>query len=306
MTPIAAVLTFVVVVLLGAVIYMPAYREHVDTYGVRIRPRKKLEESSAEAPKESLILAACKAVGEAVLGVMPGLMDKRTQELLTHAGYRSVGHVATYVGVKSICVAALAFFMLIASAGNFMTLLLAVPAGLCAWMLPNFFLAARVKKRQKAVLNELPTIIDLMIVCAQAGLGLLMCIDKVAKECWETCPYICFEYDQMLQDVKIFAKSTSVALKDMGDRCGVEELNAICSSLIAADAKGSDISYPLRMQSEALRDRIKRKKEEEASKTPVKMVPVIMLFVMPLILCPMLGPAVITIMQALGPVMSGK
>ncbi len=59
-------------------------------------------------------------------------------------------------------------------------------------------------------------------------------------------------------------------------------------------------------QSEALRDRIRRKKEEEASKTPVKMVPVIMLFVMPLILCPMLGPAVITIMQALGPVFGGK
>jgi tight adherence protein C len=306
MSPIAAVLTFTVVVLIGAFIYLPAYREHVDTYGVRIRPRKKLDETSAEAPKESAILATCRACGEASLGVFPGLVDKRTAELLTHAAYRSPQHLATYVGIKIIVVSALCFFMLIASAGNVMTLLLAVPAGLCAWMLPNFFLASRVKKRQKAVVSELPTIIDLMVVCAQAGLGLLMCIDKVSKECADTCPHLCFEYEQMLQDVKIFAKSIPNALKDMGDRCGVEELTSVCSSLIAADAKGSDISYPLRMQAEALRDRIKRKKEEEASKTPVKMVPVIMLFVMPLILCPMLGPAVITIMQALGPVMSGK
>lgn len=306
MTPVAGILTFVVVFLLGAVIYMPALREHYDTYGVRIRPRKKVELEAAAAPKDSAILSTAKSVGEAILGIFPGLADKRTGELLVHGGYRTPAHVATYIGIKVMCVGALCLFLLISSAGNPMTLLLAVPSGLVAWILPNFFLAGRVRKRQKAVVSELPTIIDLMVVCAQAGLGLLMCIDKVSKECKDTCPNICFEFEQLLQDVKIFAKSVPNALKDMGDRCGVEELTGVCSSLIAADAKGSDISYPLKMQGEALRDRIKRKKEEEASKTPVKMVPVIMLFIMPLILCPMLGPAIITIMQAMGPVMSGK
>jgi tight adherence protein C len=61
------------------------------------------------------------------------------------------------------------------------------------------------------------------------------------------------------------------------------------------------MSYPLRQQAAALRDRLKRKKEEEAGKVPVKMVPVIMVFVMPLILCPMLGPAVVTIIAAIQP-----
>ncbi len=306
MTPIAGALTFIVVFLLGAVIYSPALREHYDTYGVRIKPRKKVELDATAPQKESAILSAAKTVGQAVLGIFPGLADKRTAELLVHAGYRSNSHIATYIGIKCITVGGLCLFLLISSAGNPMTLLLAVPMGLFSWILPNFFLAGRVKKRQKAVLSELPTIIDLMIVCAQAGLGLLMCISKVGAECQETCPNICLEFDQLLQDVKIFAKSVPNALKDMGERCGVEELTGICASLIAADAKGSDISYPLKMQSEALRDRIRRKKEEEASKTPVKMVPVIMLFVMPLILCPMLGPAIITIMQAMGPAMSVK
>lgn len=304
MTPIAGALTFLVVFLLGAVIYMPALKEHYDTYGVRIRPRKKIELEAAAAPKDSALLGTAKSVGEAVLGIFPNLADKRTAELLVHGGYRTPAHIATYIGIKVITVGALSMFLLIGSAGNVMTLLLAIPMGLFSWILPNFFLAGRVKKRQRAVISELPTIIDLMVVCAQAGLGLLMCMDKVQKECWETCPNICFEFEQLLQDVKIFAKSVPNALKDMGERCGVEELSGICSALIAADSKGSDISYPLKMQGEALRDRIKRKREEEASKTPVKMVPVIMLFVMPLILCPMLGPAIITIMQAMGPVMS--
>jgi tight adherence protein C len=306
MTFTAGLLTFLVIAMLGAVIYLPAYKEHYNTYGVRVRPRKKLDVSSGEAPKDSAILAVCQKVGEATLGVFPGLVDKRTGELLTHAGYRSPQHLATYVGIKILTLGGLFFLMLITSGGNVMSLALTVLGLPAAWMLPNFFLASRAKKRQRAIVHELPTMIDLMVVCAQAGLGLLMCIDKTSKECVDSCPYLCFEYEQLLQDVKIFAKSVPTALKDMGDRSGTEELQGVVASLIAADAKGSDISYPLRMQSEALRDKIKRKKEEEASKTPVKMVPVIMMFIMPLILCPMLGPAVITIMQALGPVMSGK
>jgi tight adherence protein C len=302
MTPIAGALTFIVIIMVGMVIYLPAYKEHYDAYGVRLRPRKKEEVSAAEAPKESAILNACKFAGEFALGIFPSLVDTRTQTLLMHANYRTPQHLATYIGLKVIVVGTISLFMLLGSAGNPLQLLLIVPAALAAWMMPNFFLAGRVRKRQQAILKELPTTLDLMIVCAQAGLGLLMCIDKVSKEVADSCPYLSAEFQQLIQDVKIFAKSVGNALKDMGERCGVEELSAVASSLIASEAKGSDISYPLKQQSEALRDKIKRKKEEEASKTPVKMVPVIMIFVMPLILCPMLGPAVITIMQALGPV----
>jgi tight adherence protein C len=161
-----------------------------------------------------------------------------------------------------------------------------------------------VKTRQAQILRELPTVIDLLIVCAQAGLGLLMAVDKVSKEIPDSCPILSIELQQLIQDVKLFAKSVPIALKEMGERCGVDELINMASALIAAEQKGADISYPLRQQGEALRDRLKRKKEEEASKTPVKMVPVIMLFVMPLILAPMLGPAVVTILTALGPLMN--
>ena len=49
MTPIAGALTFMVVFLLCAVIYMPALKEHYDTYGVRVRPRKKVELEAAQA-----------------------------------------------------------------------------------------------------------------------------------------------------------------------------------------------------------------------------------------------------------------
>ncbi len=308
MSVIVAVLTFTVVIAVGLLALQPVFTQYVDTYAVRVRSRKQTAEgSAAETPKESAILTTCQSVGELVLSVLPNLADKRTIALLQQGNYRTPQHLAIFIGIKAIVVFSSVFVALLSAVGNGnpLGILLAVPIGLCGWMIPNFFLATRVKARQAEILRELPTIIDLLIVCAQAGLGLLSCVDKVSKEVEESCPVLGSEMRQLLNDVKIFAKSVAHSLADMGERCGVEELVNVASALISAETKGSDISYPLRQQAEALRDKMKRRKEEEASKVPVKMVPVIMFFVMPLILCPMLGPAVITIMNSLGPVFGG-
>jgi tight adherence protein C len=296
-------LVFVLVAGAGLLFMQPVFTQYVDTYAVRVRPRKESEEVAADQPKDSAMLQALKAIGEVVLSILPGLADKRTVQLLTMANYRTQAHLAIYTGIKSV-IAGMAIFLGLTGAAGTPWLLMLVPfAAIIGWMMPNFFLGGRVKQRQAQILKELPTIIDLLIVCAQAGLGLLMAVDKVSKEVGDSCPVLGVELAQLIQDVKLFAKSVPIALKEMGERCGVDELINMASALIAAEQKGADISYPLRQQGEALRDRLKRKKEEEASKTPVKMVPVIMLFVMPLILAPMLGPAIVTILSALGPLM---
>jgi tight adherence protein C len=301
-----SVLTFTLVIGLGLLLMQPLFAQYVDSYAVRVRPTKKKDDTAAEAPKESFILMICRAAGEVLLTALPSVADKRTTQLLMQANYRTPQHLSIYIGIKALFVFASVFLAVICSAGNPLNIFWAIPIAVCGWIFPNFFLAGRVSQRHKQILKELPTVIDLLIVCAQAGLGLLMCIEKVAKETEMSCPVLASELKQMMNDVKIFAKAVPHALAEMGERCGVEELTNVAASLIAAESKGSDISYPLRQQSEALRDRLKRRKEEEASKTPVKMVPVIVIFVMPLILCPMLGPAVVTITQALGPVFGTK
>jgi tight adherence protein C len=306
--PLIGLLVFVVVLGAGLLFMQPVFTQYVDTYAVRVRPRKEKvgESEAADQPKDSSILLFLKTIGEVVLNVLPGLADKRTVALLMMSNYRTQAHLAIYMGIKSI-IAGIAIFAGITGAAGTPWLLLLTPfAALLGWMMPNFFLAGRVKARQAQILKELPTVIDLLIVCAQAGLGLLMGVDKVGREIGESCPILAVELQQLIQDVKLFAKSVPIALKEMGERCGVDELINLASALIAAESKGADISYPLKAQGEALRERLKRKKEEEASKTPVKMVPVIMLFVMPLILAPMLGPALVTIATALGPIVGSS
>lgn len=298
-----AILTFSVCLAAGLLFLRPVMGIYVDQYAVRVRPRKESDETAADKPKDSAILLLARTIGELVLSVMPALADKRTVELLTQANYRTPQHLAIYIGIRSMVSGSVLFLGVLAAASNPINLILSVPAAVLGWLIPNFFLAGRVKKRQAQVLRELPIIIDLMIVCAQAGLGMLQGLDKISKEVDDSCPTLSGELKQLINDVKIFAKSVPYALKEMGERCGVDELINMAAALIAAEAKGADISYPLQQQAAALRDRLKRKKEEEAGKVPVKMVPVIMIFIMPLILAPMLGPAVVTIVTAIGPIM---
>jgi tight adherence protein C len=305
-TFVVGVLTFLGVG--GALILLmrPVFAQYVDSYAVRVRPRRAVQDSSAGKPKESALLTLMRTTGELVLGLMPALADRRTTELLTQANYRTPQHMSIYIGIKTSFIAAILIFGVMTASNNTMMLIMCLPAAGIGWFIPNFFLAGRAKSRQETILKELPTIIDLLIVCAQAGLGLLMAVDKVSRETSTSCPVLSAEMEQLINDVKMFAKPVAIAMREMGERCGVQELVSIASALIAAESKGADISYPLRQQGEALRERLKRKKEEEAAKVPVKMVPVIMLFIMPLILCPMLGPAVITIANALSPMMGGK
>jgi len=299
-----AVLVFALVAGGGLLAVQPVISQHMDTYAIRVRPRKELQDDACEQPKDSALLAVLRTLGETVLAVLPGLADLRTVNLLQQGNYRTQAHLAIYIGIKSTVAGAAVLLGLMGAASNPMMFFLVPFTALLGWMLPNFFLSSRVKERQNQILRELPTVIDLLIVCAQAGLGLLMGVDKVSKEVGGSAPILCTELQQLIQDVKMFAKSVPVAMREMGERCGVDELINMASALIAAEQKGADISYPLRQQGDALRDRLKRKKEEEAAKVPVKMVPVIMLFVMPLILCPMLGPAVVTIIEALKPVLN--
>lgn len=298
-----AALTFTLIALLGLLLFKPMFSRYVHAYHVRVRPRKDDQLCAAEKPKDSAILKSFMTIGQVTLSAFPALADRRAMTLLTVANYRTPNHLAIFTGIRATGAASILGLGLIAAASNPINLVLSVPAAVVAWLMPNFFLAKRANDRKDQVLKELPVVIDLMIVCAQAGLGLLSGLEKISIEVSDSCPTLAQELKQMINDIKLFAKSTPYALREMGERCGVDELINMASALIAAEAKGADISYPLKQQAEALRDRLKRKKEELAGKVPVKMVPVIMVFIMPLILAPMLGPAVVTILRAMEPIL---
>lgn len=285
---------FITVLCIASLITQPLIAQYVDHYAVLVRPRKAPETTTPEVQNSSVLLAF-KLIGEVSLTTVPSIADAKTIQLLTIANYRTPAHLAIYTGIRVVVAGFSLALSLIASVGNPMALFLALPVGIIAWIIPNFFLVRRAKERQALILRELPTVIELLVVCAQAGLSLMGALDKVSKEMFDSCPLLCYEMQQLINDVKVFAKSAAAGFQEMADRCCVDELTNLAGALVAAETKGADLSYPLKQQAEAVRTRLKRKREEEASTVPVKMVPVIMIFIMPLILFPMLGPSVFLI-----------
>lgn len=287
---------FITVLCIASLITQPLIAQYVDHYAVLVRPRKVPETTSPEV-QDSSVLVAFKLIGEVSLTTIPSIADAKTIQLLTIANYRTPAHLAIYTGIRVVVAGFSLALSLIASVGNPMGLFLALPVGIIAWIIPNFFLVRRAKERQALILRELPTVIELLVVCAQAGLSLMGALDKVSKEMFDSCPLLCYEMQQLISDVKVFAKSAASGFQEMAERCCVDELTNLAGALVAAETKGADLSYPLKQQAEAVRTRLKRKREEEASTVPVKMVPVIMIFIMPLILFPMLGPSVFLIVK---------
>ena len=210
------------------VVYATSLTQYVDTYAVRVRPRKETEEVAGEQPKDRAILQAMKAIGEVVLSVLPGLADKDQSSFSPRLTTVPKPTWQFTRGSNLYCWCGNLYGL--KRAGTPWLLFLVPFAALLGWMLPNFFLAGRVKTRQAQILKELPTVIDLLIVCAQAGLGLLMAVDKVSREIDTSCPVLAIELQQLIQDVKLFAKSVPIALKEMGERCGVDELINMASA----------------------------------------------------------------------------
>jgi tight adherence protein C len=95
-------------------------------------------------------------------------------------------------------------------------------------------------------------------------------------------------------------------LQDLGQRSGVDDLRSLASILIQADKFGSSIAQALRVQSDSMRTRRRQIAEEKAAKTAVKLIFPLVLFIFPGIFVVLVGPAAITMINQMLPMMSSS
>ncbi len=100
-------------------------------------------------------------------------------------------------------------------------------------------------------------------------------------------------------------KARNEVLHDLGQRTGVDDLRSLAAILIQADKFGSSVAQALRVQSDAMRIRRRQLAEEKAAKTAVKLIFPLVLFIFPGIFVVLVGPAAITMVREMFPVMSG-
>ncbi len=163
-------------------------------------------------------------------------------------------------------------------------------------MLPDIILDKLIKARQKKIKEALPDALDLMVVCVEAGQGLNAAIKRVSDDLMESSPIIAREW--LLVNLEIMAGlEREQALRNLGERTGVDDLISLCNILIQSDRFGTSVGQAVKTQSDFMRTTRRKKLEELAAKTPVKLVFPLLLFIFPAIMVVVLGPAFIRISE---------
>ncbi len=226
----------------------------------------------------------------------------RTQRLLVRAGYRSPETATVMRGVKVLLplgLLALVFFTGIYR----QNLAFFALAGLLGFLLPEFWLTWRIRRRQHRIRLGLPDALDLLVVCVEAGLGLDQAIVRVSQELRITHPQLSEELQLVNLEMRV-GKTRIDALRELAVRTGVEDIKALVAMLIQTDRFGTSVAQSLRVHSDNLRTKRRQRAEEKAAKTPVKMVPVLVFFIFPALFVVILGPAVISLARQLLPILN--
>lgn len=227
---------------------------------------------------------------------------------LSHAGFRGEAAVSTYLGLKFVGLMVgmiVGGITLLASLGvTQQSMAGTVFIAGALFYLPDIVLGLMASSRKKAIFLGLPDALDLLVVCVEAGLGLDQAMRRVSEEMRSATPVICDEL--ALSNFQLqMGRSRTEVLHELGIRTGVDDLRSLSAILIQADKFGSSIAQALRVQSDSMRTRRRQLAEEKAAKTAVKLIFPLVLFIFPGIFVVLVGPAAITMVRNMFPLMGG-
>jgi tight adherence protein C len=178
---------------------------------------------------------------------------------------------------------------------------LAVALVAFAYILPRFALKRMITARQARIRLALADALDLSVICVEAGLGLDQAIQRVGSDLSHAHPELSNEFNLVNLEMKA-GKPRAEALRNLASRTGVDDVRSLVAVLVQTDRFGTSIAQALRVHSDALRTERRQRAEEQAAKTTIKMVPVLVFFVFPSMFIVSIGPAFIQLIRHLLPV----
>ncbi|MDF2463456.1 MAG: tadC [Ramlibacter sp.] len=223
-----------------------------------------------------------------------------------HAGIRNPDARLVYFAAKSLLpllLAGLTFIALRGMSHDLTLLFYVLAAALVGCYLPNLVIWLSIRSRQREIFENFPDAADLMLVCVEAGLGLDAGLTRVADEIKRKSLALAEELH--MTNLEIRAGGTrEKALRNLALRTGVEEIATFATMLTQADKFGTSIGDSLRVFSDDLRHKRQIRAEENAAKVPTKMLFPLVVCIFPAIIMVILGPAIITIVRTVLPMLS--
>jgi tight adherence protein C len=163
--------------------------------------------------------------------------------------------------------------------------------GAAGYLLPKYWVNRRQQARQQAITDGFPDSLDMMLICVEAGQSLDQTILRVARELRAAFPDLADEYEIVAHEMKA-GKDRAAVLRDMAERCGVQDVASFTTVMIQSQTFGTSIAEALRVYSEEMRDKRVMRAEEKANKIPTKMTLATMMLTVPPLIILLVGPSV--------------
>jgi tight adherence protein C len=277
--------------------------------GLLLFYREALPQRIAEAinprPKKRNVINTIRETGFSIGGAVEHfehLLPKSQAEIsivlqrLTRAGCRSESAVKVFYGCKvlvPLLLCVIAFVTTLSSLSPFFVYASCLGMGFLA---PDFWLGKMISSRQKKIQRGLPDVLDLLVICIEAGLSMDQATARTAEELKKAQPELCDEFGVLVLEQRA-GRARSEAWKHLAERTAVDSLRNLVSVLVQSEQFGTSVAKTLRQHADTLRSKRIQQVEEMAAKTSVKLVFPLVFFIFPALFLVVLGPAVILMME---------
>ncbi len=226
---------------------------------------------------------------------------ERIRDKLMRAGFRSREAIGVYAAAKlagPILAGMLAFVLVyLMHLGNIpMTYrpLALIAAVLFGFFAPDLHLANAAAKRRQALQKSLPDGIDLLVICAEAGLSLDTALNRVADEMAVSAPELADEL--ALTGVELnFLPERRMALTNLARRVDLPAIRGVVNTLIQTERYGTPLAQSLRVLSAEFREQRMLRAEEKAARLPATLTVPMIMFILPTLFIVLVGPAMIDV-----------
>jgi tight adherence protein C len=238
-----------------------------------------------------------------MMGQLERMLPKSTAEIsvaqqrLIRAGFRNESAIKTLYGAKVLGPMVLCVLVAVTGAAHSNPFFIYVLALVLGYLAPDFWLGRRIAKRQVAIRRGLPDVLDLMVICIEAGQSLDQATMRTAEELRAAWPAITDELGVVVLEQRAGRPRTE-AWKHFAERTGVDSVRNMVAVLVQSEQFGTSAAKTLRVHSDTLRTQRRQKVEEQAAKTTVKLVFPLVFFIFPSLFLVTLGPAAIVIIES--------
>ena len=159
---------------------------------------------------------------------------------------------------------------------------------------PDIWLKNKVTKRSHAIRKGLPDALDLLVICAEAGLTVDAAFGRVSKELGKAYPELGDEFGLTAIELG-FLNERRQAFENLANRVDLEAVRGVVTTMIQTEKYGTPLASALRVLSAEFRNERMMRAEEKAARLPAIMTIPLILFILPTLFVVILGPAACSI-----------